>query len=111
MRKSEILKYLSGTLCFVFSALLLNGTNMIDIPECSSPTVLSYVIVLWKMNSLDNNTPIQDGNLRDPTELPLQISNGRSCSAEVNVNGQAVQTISYTVMRPLAGGATMVTID
>lgn len=111
MRKAEVIKYLMGALCLVFSALLLNGTNKVDIPECSSPGVLSYVIVLWKMKSLDNNIPIQDGRLNDPTELPLQISNGRSCNAEINVNGQSVETISYTVMRPIAGGAPLVTID
>lgn len=111
MRKTEVIKYSLGTLCLAFSALLLNGTYKVDIPECSSPTVLSYVIVLWKMKSLDNNTLIQDGRLNDPAELPLQISNGRSCNAEINVNGQSVETVSYTVMRPITGGASMVTID
>ena len=107
----SLIKYIAAGMSFGLSALILSSTSKLDIPECSNDKVLSSVIVLWKSESLKAEEPILNGRLKEPIELPLRISGGRVCSAELTVDGRSSGSISYSVMRPIKGGANMVNID
>jgi len=111
VNKTAVAKYTATTLSAALGIAILMATTKIDIPDCKDSKVLSSVVVLWKQQELSNNGKVEDGRLREPFEMPLKISSGRSCSAELLVNGQPSGSISYTVMRPISGAAEMVTLD
>lgn len=111
MNKTQVSKYAAATLSAALGIGILMTTTKLDIPECTNSKVLSSTVALWKQQELLNHGKVEDGRLREPFEMPLKISNGRSCSAELLVNGQPTGSISYTVMRPINGAAGMVTLD
>jgi len=111
MAHSDPIKYLLSTISIGLSALVFQMTSRIDIPNCSNEKVLASVVTLWKLNALHSDQSIRDGRLREPFEVPLRIANGRACTAELVINGQPHGSIAYTVMRPLRGGANMVSLD
>lgn len=111
MNRLSLAKYALGGVSGVAGILIVTSTSKIDIPSCSNSKVLSSVVTLWKQQEIMDQGRVQDGRLKDPYEVPLKISNGRSCSSELLINGQPSGSISYTVMRPLRGAAGMVTLD
>lgn len=107
----SLIKYILAGVSVGLSALIFSYTSKLDIPECSNDKVLASVVVLWKGQSLKADQPILNGQLKEPMELPLRISGGRVCSAELTVDGRSSGSISYSVMRPIKGGANMVSLD
>ena len=111
MNNTHVAKYAAAALSAALGIGIVMATTKLDIPECTNSKVLSSVVALWKQQELANNGKVEDGRLKEPFEMPLKISNGRSCSAELLVNGQPSGSISYTIMRPINGAAGMVTLD
>lgn len=81
------------------------------IPSCDNKIVNDTVIVLWKIQSLKEEMPIQDGRLIKPSEEPIKVSNGRSCSGELVIDGKPNGTMAYSVLAPTAGGGPMVILE
>jgi len=111
MKATKTIKYIGAAVSGTLGIGMIISTNKLDLPDCANSKVLSSVVTLWKKKELWSNGKVEDGRLKEPFELPIKISNGRACSAELLINGQAGGTISYTVMRPMDGAAGMVTLD
>jgi hypothetical protein len=111
MTTTNTVKYVGAAVSAILGIVIVISTGKLDLPDCTNSRVLSSVVTLWKKKELWSNGKVQDGRLKEPFELPIKISNGRACSAELLINGQASGTISYTVMRPMDGAAGMVTLD
>ena len=111
MKRISALKYALSGILIGLSASALAITFVLSLPRCNNDKVINSVIALWKLNALKSDQPVEDGRLKEPLELPLRISGGRACTAEIYVSGKAYGSISYTVMRPLKGAANMVTLD
>lgn len=92
-----------------FALAVIASTS--GLPTCSDPKAMDYAIILWKLNALKANESLQDGRLSQAVQEPISVSNGRACSADLVIDGRPSGTLSYSIFRPSAGDAGMVTID
>lgn len=107
----RIARYGTSALLLVFSFSLIVYQDRIDLPSCDNKSVIATVIVLWKMQLLKDSQPIQDGRLTNAYEESIKVANGRACGADLIIDGKPFGSLSYSVLRPLQGGAGMVILD
>jgi hypothetical protein len=111
MTKNKISLYFGAISLFIASGFFVTWTNRLEIPECKHSKVQSYVITLWKIQSLKNSEPLIDGRLSEPVEEPMNVANGRACSAAIVVDGKPLISIGYTVFIPTGGDQDLVILN
>lgn len=107
----KLAHYAAAAVLALASLSLYGYQGKLDIPVCDNKYVLATAVALWKMQALKDAQPVQDGRLTNVYEEPIKVASGRSCAADLVVDGKPSGTINFSVLAPLQGGAGMVTLD
>jgi hypothetical protein len=109
--QNKVAHLFAAIFLFIASCFLIARTNKLEIPECKDTKVQSLVIALWKIQALKNSESLRDGRLSEPIEDPMNVANGRSCTATIIVDGKLFVSIGYTVFSPSGGGQDIVILN